>query len=52
MLLSFLTDQNHLKIDHVTPYGYRIDFVLHFDQNNKPVSVPKSSNGLIDNINK
>lgn len=40
MLLSFVKDQKLLKIDHVTPYGYRIDFVLHFDKQRRPVPAP------------
>lgn len=41
MLMSHLKDQQLLKIDHVTPYGYRVDFVLHFDRNRKPVPPPR-----------
>lgn len=51
MLTSFLMDQNLIKIDQVTPYGYRIDFVLHFDANHRPVPVPKHD-GFFENITK
>lgn len=51
MLLSFFANQSLLKVDHVTPYGYRIDFVLHFDQNQRPIPVPKQD-GIYDNITK
>lgn len=51
MLMSFVGEQSHLKIDHVTPYGYRIDFVVHFDSNYTAVPVPKRE-GIFDNITK
>lgn len=43
MLVTYLKDQQLLKIDQVTPYGYRIDFVLHFDKNRRPVAAPSPS---------
>lgn len=41
MLVSYLKDHQLLKVNHVTPYGYRIDFVLHFDKDRKPVAPPR-----------
>lgn len=51
MLLSFLKDQKLLKVDHVTPYGYRIDFVLHFDKLRRPVPEP-TENHINDSTDK
>lgn len=52
MLISFLKDQKLLKVDHVTPYGYRIDFVLHFDKQRRPVAAPADDIRITDNIDK
>lgn len=43
MLMSFVTDKTSVKMDEVTPYGYRIDFVIYLDQNRKIVPSPSTT---------
>lgn len=52
MLIAYLKDHQLLKVDHVTPYGYRIDFVLHFDKNRKPVPTPPEIDTINDGLDK
>lgn len=52
LLGAYLKDQQLLKVDHITPYGYRIDFVLHFDQNRKPVPAPLEEDSAKKSISK
>lgn len=52
MLVAYLKDQQLLKVDYVTPYGYRIDFVLHFDKHRKPVQPPRDIDTVNDGLDK
>lgn len=40
MLVSLIPEAEMLQTDVVTPYGYRIDFVLNYDRNNRFISPP------------
>lgn len=38
--MNYIEDETLVKVNHITPYGYRIDFVLYFDKNKKLVAPP------------
>lgn len=51
VLLDYATDAKFLKIDHITPYGYRIDFVLYIDAK-KNLMIPPKLNDTILHVDK
>ncbi|XP_037052423.1 FAST kinase domain-containing protein 1, mitochondrial isoform X2 [Bradysia coprophila] len=51
VLIEYVTDEKLLKIDHITPYGYRIDFVLYIDAN-KTVMIPPKLNDPVLHVDK
>ncbi|XP_053961002.1 uncharacterized protein LOC128865080 [Anastrepha ludens] len=40
LLTAILSNETFFTCNHITPYGYQIDFVIHFDKNRKPIPVP------------
>lgn len=42
ILLSFVQDAGRLKIDEITSYGYKIDFLFHLDKNKRIIPPPKT----------
>ncbi|XP_055920342.1 FAST kinase domain-containing protein 1, mitochondrial isoform X2 [Eupeodes corollae] len=50
-LLSVLKDESLFRCNHVTPYGYRIDFVIHFDTQKHPIPAPVETT-VLDKITK
>ncbi|KAJ6633535.1 FAST kinase domain-containing protein 1, mitochondrial [Pseudolycoriella hygida] len=51
ILIDFIVDEKLLKVNHVTPYGYRIDFVLYFDKYKKLLK-PPTLNDAVHQVNK
>lgn len=51
VLVNFTTDENLVKVNHITPYGYKIDFVLYFDKE-KRLLPPPTLNDVVVQINK
>jgi hypothetical protein len=52
MLLDIVKDEKLLKINHVTPYGYRVDFVLHRDQRQRKFISPPKDGSIRENVSK
>lgn len=52
MLENLLKDKNHFRCNHTTPYGYQIDFVIHFDRDRKPIPAPPVEATMLDRITK
>ncbi|KAL5276542.1 hypothetical protein ACFFRR_002016 [Megaselia abdita] len=50
-LKDVIKDDKYLRVNHVTPYGYRIDFLLHFDRNKQPIQPPAETT-FLDRITK
>ncbi|KAH8413964.1 hypothetical protein KR009_008984 [Drosophila setifemur] len=51
-LQNLLQNDSHFRCNHTTPYGYQIDFVIHFDRDKKPVTLPLVETTLLDRITK
>ncbi|EDV31548.1 uncharacterized protein Dana_GF14495, isoform A [Drosophila ananassae] len=52
LLEKILKDKNHFRCNHTTPYGYQIDFVIHFDRDRKPIPAPPVEATMLDRITK
>ncbi|XP_052837250.1 FAST kinase domain-containing protein 1, mitochondrial isoform X1 [Drosophila gunungcola] len=52
LLQKLLQNDNHFRCNHTTPYGYQIDFVIHFDRNRKPIPAPPMEATMLDRITK
>ncbi|KAH8240818.1 hypothetical protein KR026_005805 [Drosophila bipectinata] len=52
LLQNLLKDKNHFRCNHTTPYGYQIDFVIHFDRDRKPIPAPPVEATMLDRITK
>lgn len=52
LLRSLLKDENYFRCNHTTPYGYQIDFVIHFDKDRKPIPAPPVEATMLDRITK
>ncbi|XP_014096541.2 uncharacterized protein [Bactrocera oleae] len=51
LLSAVLSDDNFFSCNHITPYGYQIDFVIHFDKNREPIPAPAETT-ILDRITK
>jgi hypothetical protein len=51
-LLSLIPETSLLRINHITPYGYKIDFVLHLDRLKNFIQPPKNGDSLMENVTK
>ncbi|XP_049318397.1 uncharacterized protein LOC105222376 isoform X2 [Bactrocera dorsalis] len=51
LLNAVLSDDNFFSCNHITPYGYQIDFVIHFDKNREPIPAPAETT-ILDRITK
>ncbi|KAL9876114.1 FAST kinase domain-containing protein 1, mitochondrial [Glossina fuscipes] len=45
-LETLLQDESYFRCNHVTPYGYQIDFVIHFDKDKKAIKAPTETTML------
>uniref|UniRef100_A0A1A9ZWA2 RAP domain-containing protein n=1 Tax=Glossina pallidipes TaxID=7398 RepID=A0A1A9ZWA2_GLOPL len=45
-LETLLQDDSYFRCNHVTPYGYQIDFVIHFDRDKKAIKAPMETTML------
>ncbi|KAH8381136.1 hypothetical protein KR200_003612 [Drosophila serrata] len=52
LLQNLLKNDNHFRCNHTTPYGYHIDFVIHFDRDRKPIPAPPAEVTMLDRITK
>ncbi|EDW02889.1 uncharacterized protein LOC6562320 [Drosophila grimshawi] len=52
LLQDLLKDENYFRCNHTTPYGYNIDFVIHFDKDKKPMPAPPVEATMLDRITK
>ncbi|XP_026844911.1 uncharacterized protein LOC6589626 [Drosophila persimilis] len=52
LLKNLLTDDKYFRCNHTTPYGYQIDFVIHFDRDKKPMPAPPLEVTMLDRITK
>ncbi|XP_039478860.2 FAST kinase domain-containing protein 1, mitochondrial [Drosophila santomea] len=52
LLQQLLQNDNHFRCNHTTPYGYQIDFVIHFDRDRKPIPAPPVEATMLDRITK
>ncbi|XP_043644676.1 FAST kinase domain-containing protein 1, mitochondrial [Drosophila teissieri] len=52
LLQQLLKNDNHFRCNHTTPYGYQIDFVIHFDRDRKPIPAPPVEATMLDRITK
>ncbi|KAH8281969.1 hypothetical protein KR054_004538 [Drosophila jambulina] len=52
LLQNLLQNENHFRCNHTTPYGYHIDFVIHFDRDRKPIPAPPAEVTMLDRITK
>ncbi|XP_023166285.2 FAST kinase domain-containing protein 1, mitochondrial isoform X2 [Drosophila hydei] len=52
LLHDLLKDENYFRCNHTTPYGYQIDFVIHFDKDKRPVRTPAVEATMLDRITK
>ncbi|XP_030377420.1 uncharacterized protein LOC115626256 isoform X2 [Scaptodrosophila lebanonensis] len=52
LLRDLLKDENYFRCNHTTPYGYQIDFVIHFDKDKKPTPAPPVETTMLDRITK
>uniref|UniRef100_A0A1A9UNI6 RAP domain-containing protein n=1 Tax=Glossina austeni TaxID=7395 RepID=A0A1A9UNI6_GLOAU len=43
---TLLQDDSYFHCNHVTPYGYQIDFVIHFDRDKKAIKAPMETTML------
>uniref|UniRef100_A0A1A9W857 RAP domain-containing protein n=1 Tax=Glossina brevipalpis TaxID=37001 RepID=A0A1A9W857_9MUSC len=50
-LTTVLQDESYFRCNHVTPYGYEIDFVIHFDRDKKAIKSPVETT-MLDRITK
>ncbi|KAL7738775.1 hypothetical protein ACLKA6_001174 [Drosophila palustris] len=51
-LKALLKDENYFRCNHTTPYGYQIDFVIHFDKDKKPMPATPVEATMLDRITK
>ncbi|KAH8375089.1 hypothetical protein KR093_003698 [Drosophila rubida] len=51
-LQDLLKDDKYFRCNHTTPYGYHIDFVIHFGKDNKPLPAPAIEATMLDRITK
>ncbi|CAD6997622.1 unnamed protein product [Ceratitis capitata] len=51
LLKAVLSSDSYFSCNHITPYGYQIDFVIHFDKNHKPIAAPVETM-ILDRITK
>ncbi|KAH8298025.1 hypothetical protein KR018_004787 [Drosophila ironensis] len=52
LLQSLLKNDKHFRCNHTTPYGYQIDFVIHFDKERRPIPAPPVEATMLDRITK
>ncbi|EDW54456.1 FAST kinase domain-containing protein 1, mitochondrial [Drosophila sechellia] len=52
LLHQLLQNDKHFRCNHTTPYGYQIDFVIHFDRDKKPIPAPPVEATMLDRITK
>lgn len=52
LLQNLLKNENYFRCNHTTPYGYQIDFVIHFDKDRKPIPAPPVEATMLDRITK
>ncbi|GAB0092173.1 uncharacterized protein DMENIID0001_071490 [Sergentomyia squamirostris] len=52
ILHSLSTSRDVVRVNHVTPYGYRVDFVMHFDHLQRLIPPPKTSEAPVENVSK
>ncbi|ALC38431.1 CG31643 [Drosophila busckii] len=52
LLQQLLKNENYFRCNHTTPYGYQIDFVIHFDKDKKPIPAPPVEATMLDRITK
>ncbi|XP_030555917.1 uncharacterized protein LOC115759182 [Drosophila novamexicana] len=52
LLQDLLKDENYFRCNHTTPYGYQIDFVIHFDKDKKLIPAPPMEATMLDRITK
>ncbi|XP_017079482.2 FAST kinase domain-containing protein 1, mitochondrial [Drosophila eugracilis] len=52
LLQKLLQNDNNFRCNHTTPYGYQIDFVIHFDRDRKPIPPPPVEATMLDRITK
>ncbi|XP_034099908.2 FAST kinase domain-containing protein 1, mitochondrial isoform X1 [Drosophila albomicans] len=51
-LQGLLKDDKYFRCNHTTPYGYHIDFVIHFDKDKKPIPASPIEATMLDRITK
>uniref|UniRef100_A0A1B0EVM3 Uncharacterized protein n=1 Tax=Phlebotomus papatasi TaxID=29031 RepID=A0A1B0EVM3_PHLPP len=51
ILHSLTTSRDVIRVNHITPYGYRVDFVMHFDHLKRLIPPPKSD-APVENVSK
>ncbi|KAH8281222.1 hypothetical protein KR044_011662 [Drosophila immigrans] len=51
-LQGLLKNERYFRCNHTTPYGYHIDFVIHFDKDQKPIPTPPIETTTLDRITK
>ncbi|XP_030241889.1 uncharacterized protein LOC115563291 [Drosophila navojoa] len=52
LLRDLFKDENYFRCNHTTPYGYQIDFVIHFDKDKRPMPAPAVEATMLDRITK
>lgn len=52
LLHQLLQNDKHFRCNHTTPYGYQIDFVIHFDRDKNPIPAPPVEATMLDRITK
>ncbi|KAH8404356.1 hypothetical protein KR222_004911 [Zaprionus bogoriensis] len=52
LLQHLLKDEQYFRCNHTTPYGYHIDFVIHFDRDRRPIPAPPVEATMLDRITK
>ncbi|SPP86099.1 uncharacterized protein LOC117588125 [Drosophila guanche] len=52
LLKHLLKEDKYFRCNHTTPYGYQIDFVIHFDRDKKPMPAPPVEATMLDRITK
>ncbi|EDW76328.1 uncharacterized protein Dwil_GK14716 [Drosophila willistoni] len=52
LLQDVLKDDKYFRCNHTTPYGYQIDFVIHFDKDKKLLPATPVESTMLDRITK